>query len=534
VNCHTLPHSAQGTLQADFGAGAGFGLAEVVVTPRRNKAAWARELKQIRTVEIGSDEEGGLSVLPAAGRARRSAKKGTTKVKAPTVATAGHVAKQPVSPARIQPASQPPSEGFAPTKEIDSDDPDNGGAQARTDWADEESTEGDGPPLPLSFCWGMEELQQRVYQERTAASVFAVAVSNARLRGKGCIDEAEAAIKDILTPRKGGPTALESALDLDASKTRAYIAFLAENDRGFTLMYNLQRADREIRPGNPIKSRVVAFGGKVRPDNDTPDVSVLEEDKEDLFERVYLLQVLVTDTLKAYKQDSGGDYTHTFVLDPATWHKKAKPTTTMMPIPLEWATMIVDNADFGTAVRRMRDLFMSVTDDERYCLVDIFEMMTRACCATREGDGAGSTLAVDWCKLKYHAKTRAWAEEKWALLKSNVGEDEEVMEQSDLEDYGEIFRGETARPSVVIPAARPNIGLQGKRTPCVAPDPTAAIQMLASRASGAGPGPLADKLGQLPEDMGSIADLLVRVMRAQAESTLTMHQSFQTTLLENI
>jgi hypothetical protein len=139
-------------------------------------------------------------------------------------------------------------------------------------------------------------------------------------------------------------------------------------------------------------------------------------------------------------------------------------------------------------------------------------MMTRACCATREGDGAGSTLAVDWRKLKYHAKTRAWAKEKWALLKSNVGEDEEEMEQSDLEDYGEIFRGEMARPSVVIPVARPNIGFQGKCTPRAAPDLTAASQMPASRASGAGPGPSAYELGQLPEDMGSIADLLVRVM----------------------
>jgi hypothetical protein len=65
----------------------------------------------------------------------------------------------------------------------------------------------------------MEELQQRVYQERTAALIFAVVVSNARLRGKECINEAEAAIEDILTLWKGGPTALESALDPDASKT---------------------------------------------------------------------------------------------------------------------------------------------------------------------------------------------------------------------------------------------------------------------------------------------------------------------------
>jgi hypothetical protein len=40
----------------------------------------------------------------------------------------------------------------------------------------------------------MEELQQRVYQERTAASVFAVAVTNACLLGMGSVDEAEAAI----------------------------------------------------------------------------------------------------------------------------------------------------------------------------------------------------------------------------------------------------------------------------------------------------------------------------------------------------
>ncbi len=213
------------------------------MTPRRNKAAWAHKRKRIWTAEIGLDEEGGLPALPAAGRARRSAKKGTTKAQVPTVATAGHVAKQLVSPAIIRPASHPPSEDFAPTKEIHSDDPDDGGAQARTDGVDEESAEGDGPPLPLSFCWGMEELQQRMYQERTAALVFVVAVSNAHLRGKEGIDEAEAAIKDILTPRKGGPTALESALDPDASKTQAYIAVLAENDRGFTLTYNLQRAD---------------------------------------------------------------------------------------------------------------------------------------------------------------------------------------------------------------------------------------------------------------------------------------------------
>ena len=64
----------------------------------------------------------------------------------------------------------------------------------------------------------------------------------------------------------------------------------------------------------------------------------------------------------------------------------------------------------------MQDLFMSITDDERYRLFDIFGMMTWACCATKASDKAGSTLAIDWQRLIHHAKTRAWAEKKWAAL----------------------------------------------------------------------------------------------------------------------
>ncbi len=123
MNCRT--HSAQGMSQADVGAGAGFALAEVVVMPRRNKAARACKLKQIWTAESGSDEEGGSPARPAAGRAKRSAKKSTTKAQAPRVATAGHVAKRPVSPAIIRPASKPPSEDFAPTEDINLDDSDD-------------------------------------------------------------------------------------------------------------------------------------------------------------------------------------------------------------------------------------------------------------------------------------------------------------------------------------------------------------------------------------------------------------------------
>jgi hypothetical protein len=46
----------------------------------------------------------------------------------------------------------------------------------------------------------MGELQQRVYQEQTTASVFAVVVTNACLLGMEGVNEAEVAIQAILNP----------------------------------------------------------------------------------------------------------------------------------------------------------------------------------------------------------------------------------------------------------------------------------------------------------------------------------------------
>jgi hypothetical protein len=143
---------------------------------------------------------------------------------------------------------------------------------------------------------------------------------------------------------------LEGALDPKLSKARAYIAVLADYQLGFTLLYNLQRVDQELRPGNPIRARMVAFGGEVRTNGGTPDVCVFKEDKGALFKRLYLPRVLETETVKAYEQDSDRDYAHTFVLDPTVEDCNTKLTTRMMPISPEWAPMFVDNPDFGTAI----------------------------------------------------------------------------------------------------------------------------------------------------------------------------------------
>jgi hypothetical protein len=92
------------------------------------------------------------------------------------------------------------------------------------------------------------------------------------------------------------------------------------------------------------------FVGEVRTNGGTPDVFVFKEDEGALFKRLYLSRVSVTETVMAYEQDSDGDYAHTFVPDPTVEDRNTKPTTWMMPIPLKWAPMFVDNINFRTAI----------------------------------------------------------------------------------------------------------------------------------------------------------------------------------------
>ena len=238
-------------------------------------------------------------------------------------------------------------------------------------------------------------------------------VLNTCLRGIDSIDKAEMVIKAILSPLEAGlPTALEMAFSHSVSRARTYLAIVAGGVGGFTLLYDLQRADQELRPDSPIRARIVAFGGEVCAKGTTPDVFVIEGEETTLLDRLYLPRVSVMETFRAYEVDCDGDYAHTFVLDPTVEDQKSRPTTRMMPIPLEWAPMFVDNPDFGTTIGRMKDLFMSVNADKRRRLVDILSMMTMVCCSASEDTNAESTLATDWHMLTYHASTRRWAEEK--------------------------------------------------------------------------------------------------------------------------
>jgi hypothetical protein len=222
-----------------------------MVTPRKqNKAAWSQDNRRKKRAGNVSDDET-ESTPPVGKRAQRSAKKVETKGRAPPATEMGHTAVGMGAEAKE-------------IKEIDLEELDSEGAQAQVgaectgkmakrpktkrralmpmkkdhqmvgtgakadngmggDWddsnaknprgkADNESLAGYDTPPP-SLHWGMEELQQRVYQEQTAASVFAVVVTNACLLGMGGVDKAEAAIQAILNPWRGGPGVLKGALN---------------------------------------------------------------------------------------------------------------------------------------------------------------------------------------------------------------------------------------------------------------------------------------------------------------------------------
>ncbi len=128
--------------------------------------------------------------------------------------------------------------------------------------ANNESSGGYDTPPP-SLHWGMEELQQRVYQEWTVASVFMVAVTNACLLGMGGIDKAEGAIQAILNPWRGGPTALEGALDPELSKAWAYITILADYQLGFLPCCTTSSGlIRSSGPATPSAHRWWHLGGR--------------------------------------------------------------------------------------------------------------------------------------------------------------------------------------------------------------------------------------------------------------------------------
>jgi len=94
--------------------------------------------------------------------------------------------------------------------------------------------------------------------------------------------------------------------------------------------------DREIRPGDPIIDRIVAFKGDIRPQGPTPNIVVFTEDEDTLFKRFFLPTARLVETHAWYRSRvDGNDIIPTFVVDPSITTQVTGAVTRLIPIPLE-------------------------------------------------------------------------------------------------------------------------------------------------------------------------------------------------------
>ena len=104
--------------------------------------------------------------------------------------------------------------------------------------------------------------------------------------------------------------------------------------------------------------------------------------EDTLFQRFNLPLARLVETHKWYHlQANGNDQNNTFLVDPSVTVKATGAVTRLIPIPLEWAPMFIDGPNFGTAFRRVFDLFDSLDEDDRSDLYPILDMIGMACCA---------------------------------------------------------------------------------------------------------------------------------------------------------
>ncbi len=128
---------------------------------------------------------------------------------------------------------------------------------------DEEDDEAEEVDDELTRLWEeMDALECQVYTTGTVASVFARTITQSQLTKKiGA--EVLAAMEDIFQGNENlDPGAVTKALQPDTARARDYLA-VVNLEVGFTLLHHLQRMDQEIRPGDPIVNRIVAFEGDI-------------------------------------------------------------------------------------------------------------------------------------------------------------------------------------------------------------------------------------------------------------------------------
>jgi hypothetical protein len=146
-------------------------------------------------------------------------------------------------------------------------------------------------------------------------------------------------------------------------------------------------------------------------------VWVFEGEEHELFFRLHLPNANLKEMQLFYSNKTKGNNSSSlFAIDPATKELGRGAVTWIIPIPMEWASLFVDNPLYGSAIRRMCNLFDSLTKNEQVNCMPILKMMATACLGADNSGEVKSTRSSNWAQLRFHVGTKHWAVEASAAL----------------------------------------------------------------------------------------------------------------------
>ena len=185
---------------------------------------------------------------------------------------------------------------------------------------------------------------------------------------------------------------------------------MLNNDSHVSVIHSLCRLTPELRPSNPVKGKIVAFVGKVRPGASTPNMVVFAEEAEifasDLYPKVRFGSVTRYHAGAQQYLPKAAEMSD----DPEDVDV-TRQIRRIMPIPTQWVPVFMDGPSVEDAIGRLNVLVNNEATQQQ--LVDyapFIYMMTTASCAL-EDDSNLSAMAIEASKLDYRAQVRVTAEE---------------------------------------------------------------------------------------------------------------------------
>ena len=144
---------------------------------------------------------------------------------------------------------------------------------------------------------------------------------------------------------------LEEALRPQKGK-QAYLAVL-NNDTHVSVIHSLCRLEIELSPKNPVKGKIAAFAGEVRPGGNTPNMVVFDEESEifasDLYPKVRFGLVA------QYHAKGGQQYLPKAdnMSDNPEDADNVRQLRRIMPIPTHWVPIFMDGPSMDAAIGRL-------------------------------------------------------------------------------------------------------------------------------------------------------------------------------------